>query len=212
MANSRPGINADKSGIKSISTEDLQERFKRIENNIPLRRQIAGDVLAPVDILSQMEKEGVPGLSVAIAINGKVAFAKGYGFANLEENIKVTPDTLFQVASVSKPIAALRALQLAEQGKIDLDTDVNHYLSQSGSKWKLHYNVYTGEEKVTTRRLMNHTASISGDSDSTEQRHPIPSTEDLLFGKGNNASPIRVIGEPGKHWLYDNGGYTILQH
>lgn len=207
---SNPGfgsiINSDSSS--KIDPEDLQERFARIENNLPERRQIEGNLLPAKSVHARMEEYGVPGLSVAIAINGKVEFTKGYGFADLEQQTKVTPNTLFQSASISKPIVALRVLQLAEQGKIDLDTDVNQYLSQ----WQLHYNVYTKDERVTARRLMNHTAAITGNSEGFQRGQPLPTTLDLLYGRGTNVSAIRVLGVPGRHWLYANGGYTVLQY
>ena len=75
----------------------------------------------------------------------------------------------------------------------------------------LHYNVYTKDEKVTARRLMNHTAAITGDSEAFARGQSFPSTLDLLHGRGTDATAIRVLGVPGRHWLYSNGGYTILQ-
>lgn len=64
---------------------------------------------------------GIPGLAVAIVADGKVVLARGYGYANLEHRVPVTADTPFNIASVSKPISAVVALRLAEQGKLDLD-------------------------------------------------------------------------------------------
>ncbi len=70
----------------------------------------------------------------------------------------VTPDTLFQAASISKPVAAVAVLRLVDQGKLNLDTDVNQYLKS----WKLPANEFTTKTKVTIRQLLTHTAGLTG--------------------------------------------------
>src|SRR5277367_2665305 len=69
----------------------------------------------------------VPGLSVAIVLNGQLAWSNGYGLADLENSVPATPATLFRLASISKPITATAILQLWQQGKIDLDAPVQKY-------------------------------------------------------------------------------------
>ncbi|MDB4634788.1 beta-lactamase family protein, partial [Rubripirellula sp.] len=68
-----------------------------------------------------MEKHRLPGASIAVTNGGKVVFAKGYGYADVAVNEKVHPDSLFRIASISKPITAVAVLQLHERGKLDLD-------------------------------------------------------------------------------------------
>ncbi len=185
----------------------LAQRFERIEQNMQPRHQVQGVAVPLQNIQERMQYHNAPGLSVAVVVAGKLAWAKGYGLADVAENRPVTTDTLFQAASLSKPIAALRALQLAEQGTIDLDTDVNAYLET----WKVHYSVYSNGQKVTTRRLLNHTAGATiWGFDGYPRDELIPNTLDILLGKGNTPA-IFISGEPGKHWLYSGGGYTILQ-
>jgi CubicO group peptidase (beta-lactamase class C family) len=114
---------------------------------------------------------------------------------------------MFLAGSISKPVAAIRAHQLAEQGVINLDSNVNNYLTS----WKLPENKFTEKEKVTTRRILNHTAGLTvwgfpgyfkGDT--------IPGVTEVLDGKGNTDS-VRVYKEPGESWMYSGGGYTIMQ-
>ena len=106
-----------------------------------------------------MKKYNIPGVSIAAVENGSIKWAKDYGIANTKTNSSVTADTIFQAGSISKPIAALSALQLVDQGKVDLDLDVNNYLTD----WKVTDNEFTKTEKVTLRRLLSHTAGITGD-------------------------------------------------
>ena len=94
------------------------------------------------------------GGSVAVLADGEIGWARGYGFADVESRRPVTANTLFQAASVSKPVAALAALQLVEEGRVDLDADVNTYLRS----WLLPTNELTTEAPVTLRGLLTHRA------------------------------------------------------
>lgn len=193
--------------ITSVNATILSESLERIENNIHPKIQIVGEQLKPKRINQRLKELGTAGFSAAIAIDGKVVWAKGYGFADIEEKRKVDTSTLFQAASISKPIAALRALQLAEQGKIDLDADINNYLTS----WKVTSPHFLTKEKVTTRRLLNHTAGISQwGFRGYLKTAPLPNTVDILEGRGNTQK-IVVFREPGANWYYSGGGYTILQ-
>lgn len=189
----------------------LDERISRIENGLQSNLQIQyADSLSIhyYNIEERMKELGIPGVSIAVMNNGNIEWAKGYGIADSLENRKVTTKTLFQAGSISKPVAATRALQLMEQGLIDLDSNVNTYLSS----WKLPDNEFTEKEKVTTRRILNHTAglTISGFKGYVKGES-IPSVIEILDGKGNTDS-VRVYKEPGKGWRYSGGGYTIMQH
>ena len=75
---------------------------------------IRGEPTPRTSLADRMEALGVPGVSVAVLLDGEIAWARGYGFADIESNRPVTPSTLFQAASISKPVAALAALQLVQ--------------------------------------------------------------------------------------------------
>ncbi len=177
-----------------------------IENNLRDHVIIEGqDKSYTID--ERMKEYNVPGASIAIIRNGEIVFAKGYGIANQMTGTTVNAHTLFQAGSISKPIAALAVIKLVEEGKLDLDEDVNLYLKS----WKIPENEFTETEKVTLRRLLTHTAGINvhgfpgyplGDK--------VPSTEDVLNGKGNT-NQIKVVNTPGESWQYSGGGYTIIQ-
>ncbi len=190
--------------------KSLEERISRIENGLELNLQIYKNDSVQVrtyTIEERMKHFGIAGVSVAVMRNGEVEWAKGYGMADSITNRKVTTETLFQAGSISKPVAATRALQLVEDGMMDLDTDVNTYLTS----WKLPDNEFTETEKVTTRRILDHSSGLTvwgfpgytrGDT--------VPSVPEILDGKGNTDS-VRVYKKPGESWRYSGGGYTIMQ-
>ncbi|MEO7097588.1 MAG: serine hydrolase domain-containing protein [Polyangiales bacterium] len=105
----------------------------------------------------ELELAKIPGMSVAIVKKGKVVFTGAWGYADLEAKTKVTPDTIFLVASVSKTVTAVAAMQLVEQGKLDLDADVNGYLPFTVRNWRF------PDDKITMRMLLSHSASIQED-------------------------------------------------
>ncbi|MEM7086911.1 MAG: serine hydrolase [Bacteroidota bacterium] len=190
--------------------EFLQERIKRIENGLQSNLQIQyGDsvVIKQYHIEDRMKELKITGLSIAVLNNGVIEWAKGYGMADSLQNRKVTTETLFQAGSISKAIAATRALQLVEDGTIGLDLNVNNYLSG----WTLPDNEFTKEEKVTTRRLLNHSAGLTVHGfPGYSFKDTIPSVIEVLNGKGNT-DPVRVFREPGEKVGYSGGGYTVLQ-
>lgn len=185
----------------------LEERISRIENGLQPTLQIQGENIPNYNIEERLKSLGIPGVSIAVINEGKIEWAKGYGLADVSENRPVTSETMFLAGSISKPVAAIRAHQLAEQGTLSLDSNVNNYLSS----WKLPDNEFTTKEKVTTRRILNHTAGLTvWGFPGYDKGDTIPSPAEVLDGKGNT-DPVRVYKEPGESWMYSGGGYTIMQ-
>ena len=154
-----------------------------------------------------MDHYDVPGVSIAVIDNGEIKWAKGYGIANTIEGQEVLTKTLFQAGSISKPLAALSVLKLKEDGKIELDEDVNNYLID----WKIPENDFTKDEKVTLRRLLTHSAGMTVHGfPGYQQTDSFPSIEAVLNGKGNTAA-IYVDTIPGSLWRYSGGGYTVME-
>ena len=125
----------------------------------PVRGPAADSPSDAVDdvILGEMRKRHVAGLSLAIIQDGKIVKARGYGVAERGEDSPVTTATLFQAGSISKPVAAMGALRLVEEGRLALDEDVNARLAT----WKVPENEFTREKKVTLRGLLSHTAGLT---------------------------------------------------
>ena len=192
---------------KNEKTNDIASEINAIENGLLPLIQVKGDPLQGFNLLERMEHYKVPGVSLAIVENGIIKWAKGYGIANTESGSAVDTSTIFQAGSISKPVAALSALKLVEEGKIDLDQDVNSYLKD----WKIPENKFTQEEKVTLRRLLTHTAGMTVHGfPGYKQTDTFPSITQVLDGEGNTPK-IFVDIIPGSIWRYSGGGYIVIQ-
>jgi len=167
------------------------------------------DLVSKQNLYERMKYYGVPGVSIAVINNSKLEWTKGYGVAKAGSNKAVTTETMFQAASISKPITATVALYFVQNGKLNLDTDVNEQLKS----WKVPENEYTKEQKVTLRRILSHTAglTVSGFRGYRENE-PKPTLIEILEGKKPaNSDPVRVFAVPGSQYKYSGGGYIVLQ-
>ena len=199
----------DKAEIQQpkLPENELAERINRIENGLMPNLQISGRTIANYRLEDRLKELGIPGLSVAFVANGKIEWAKGYGSADISADKPMTPETMLLAGSISKPLAALRALQLVEQGVLNLDANINDSLTS----WQLPDNEFTANEKVTLRRILNHTAGLTvWGFPGYDKGDDIPSVIDVLDGKGNTEA-VRVYKQPGESWQYSGGGYTIMQ-
>ncbi len=188
-------------------SDPIEARIARVENGLQPNLQIKGDSVPHYNIEERMKTFNVAGLSMAVLRDGQIEWAKAYGVADSASGRKVTTETLFQAASISKPVAATRAHQLMEAGKLDLDANVNDYLTS----WKVPENEFTTDEKVTAKRIMNHSAGLTVWGFAGYHRDSvILSMVEVLNGLGNSDS-VLVYKEPGESWQYSGGGYTIMQ-
>ena len=137
------------------------------------------------------------GVSVAVARDGRVVLARGYGMANVEHSVPVTPETVFHIASISKNILAAVVLQLSDQGKLRLDDDVTKYVPEAPTQGR----------HVTMRQLLDHTSGIysftslpDGDNERLELTHD----QVLALIKDK---PFDF--EPGTRWRYDNSAFYL---
>jgi CubicO group peptidase (beta-lactamase class C family) len=148
-------------------------------------------------------------VSIAVASGEAIDWAKGYGVADEGTHRPVTPDTVFQAASISKPVAAAAALALLDQMGLDLDADVRGPLQT----WRLPENALTERAPVTMRLLLSHSAGFNvhgfagyGSSDR------LPSLVQILDGSPPaNNEPIRVTSEPGAVYRYSGGGFEVVE-
>jgi CubicO group peptidase (beta-lactamase class C family) len=152
---------------------------------------------------------GVPAVSLAVIEDGKLAWARGYGARDGTASTPITPDTRFPVASITKPIVGLAVLRLVQQGVLDLDVDVNQYLTS----WTLPDNRFTHQAKVTLRRLLSHSAGTTTYGFwGYRPSGSIPTLLQVLDGlPPANSVAVRVARLPGSRWSYSSGGYCIIQ-
>ncbi len=160
-------------------------------------------------VRAELERRQIPGLSLAVIQDGKIVRAECYGVIEKGGERRVTTTTLFQAGSISKPVAALGALRLVEQGRLSMDEDVNSRLTT----WKVPENEFTREQKVTLRKLLSHTAGLTVHGfPGYAVGGPVPSLVQILNGEAPaNTAAIRVDTIPGSRWRYSGGGYTVMQ-
>ena len=186
--------------------DQIEQRIQRVADGL-LPAVVMADQ-PPMALSARMSELHVPGVSVAVLHEGALEWARGFGSVAIG-GPAVTSETLFQAGSISKPVSAVAALALVQAGQLDLDADVNSVLKS----WKIPANSFSGESKVTLRRLLNHSAgiSVSGFPGYAADK-PVPSLIDVLNGTPPaNTRPIIVDYVPGTRFQYSGGGYTIMQ-
>lgn len=197
--------------LLSVTTlgAQVEDRIKRVESGLSRAVVIKGREAEKFTISERMKEHKVPGVSVAMVAGGKLQWARGYGVASAVEKKPVTTETLFQAASISKPVAAMVAMRLVEMGRLSLDEDVNVKLRS----WKAEENEFTAKEKVTLRRLLSHTAGLTVHGfPGYAAGAPVPTLQQLLEGvKPTNTAAVRPDILPGSRWRYSGGGYEVMQ-
>jgi CubicO group peptidase (beta-lactamase class C family) len=188
-----------------LAAADLDGGIQRVEHGL---RASVIKAQPNWTIAERLKFYKTPGVSVAVIADGKVEWARGYG-VTAEDGKPVDTDTIFQAASISKPVAAMVALHLVDEGKLSLDDDVNLKLRS----WKLPENEFTKTRKVTLRRLLNHSAGLTVHGFAGYGAgERVPSLLDVLDGaKPANSAPIRVDITPGTQWRYSGGGYEVMR-
>jgi CubicO group peptidase (beta-lactamase class C family) len=176
----------------------------RVEGGLRAPVILAGQPAATRKLLDEMHRLHVPGVSIAVIRKGKIAWTRGYGVA-YAGGPSITAASLFQAASISKPVTAMAALRLAERGELDLDAGINTVLTS----WQLP----PGTASVTVRQLLSHTAGIgvSGFPGYAADK-AVPTLVQVLDGAPPaNTKPVRIESAPGGEWRYSGGGYSIVQ-
>ena len=199
----------------SILQEKLQETPQdsiaasvaaSIETRIPPAVQVRGEEHY-FTLAERMAEHRVPAVSIAVFENDEIVWAGAYGLA--EPGIPATVETMFQAASISKPVNGLAAALMVEQGKLDFDKPINDYLKA----WKLPSNALTKATPVTARHLLTHTAGTTVHGfGGYPTGSPVPTLVQLLDGEQPaNSPPVRVDLKPGTERRYSGGGISIVQ-
>jgi CubicO group peptidase (beta-lactamase class C family) len=183
--------------------------IKTIEEGLLPPVVIKGQPTPTMLLSERMEYFKVPGISIAVVNNSEIEGVMCDGTRRAQSDSPITPDTLFQAASISKPIVAMAALRLVQEGKFELDQDVNDLIQS----WKIPESILTFDEKVTLRRLLSHTAGMTVHGfDGYPIGEEIPTILEILDGKPPaNSAPIRVDLVPGSRYQYSGGGYIVVQ-
>jgi CubicO group peptidase (beta-lactamase class C family) len=194
---------------KAVSAQEAQTAaIQRVESGLQFPIAVAGEPARQLHIRERMVHYNVPAVSVTVVDRYQVAWSRAYGYIR-EDKTRATTETLFQAASISKPVTAAAALILVARGTLDLDSPVDRYLSS----WKIPESALAGNSPVTLRRLLSHSAGISVHGfEGYKATGPVPTLQQVLSGvPPANSLPVRVEEEPGRAWRYSGGGYTIVQ-
>jgi CubicO group peptidase (beta-lactamase class C family) len=147
-------------------------------------------------VLAEMQRQQVPGLAVAIVRRGEVILAKGYGLANVEHQVRVGPETIFQSGSLGKQFTATVVMLLVEEGKLALDDSITKYLKDAPSEW----------EPITVRHLLTHTSGIPDYTEGAIDLRRDYSEDELAKA----AYHLKLEFPAGSRWNYSNTGYLLL--
>lgn len=181
--------------MKTRKAATLVAVFFFFAATVTLRAQDAIATKVDEFIAMEMQKQKIPGVSLAVVRDGKPMIVKGYGFANLEHQVPVKPETVFQSGSVGKQFTATAVMMLVEDGKISLDEKIGKYLGDVPETWA----------NITVRHLLSHTGGMTDYPQDFDFRRDY--TEDELFKR---AKEIPVAFKPGEKWQYSNLGYVTL--
>lgn len=146
-------------------------------------------------VKAEMQRQHIPGISIAVIKDGKVVKAEGYGLANVELDVPVRPETVFKIGSLSKQFIAAGIMLLAQEGKISLDDKISKFLEGTPETWK----------EITVHHLLTHTSGIVREAPGFD---PLKTQNDADVIKTSYPLPLRFA--PGEKWEYCNVGYFSL--
>ncbi|NQE61090.1 serine hydrolase [Caulobacter sp. RHG1] len=191
-----------------VQAQTVADRQKAVETGLLPAVLVAGAPSPARRLDEAMRALNVPGVAIAVVRGGKLDWVKGYGMVT-PGGAAVGPDTLFQAGSVSKPVAAVAAMRLVQDGTLALEAPINDALKS----WRLPENDFTRASPVTLRRLLSHTAgtTVHGFAGYAAGA-PLPSAPQILDGVAPaNSAAVRVDTPVGAAYRYSGGGYTIVQ-
>jgi len=158
---------------------------------------VAQDRTPAVDayVQTEMSRARIPGLSIAVIRDGRIVLAKGYGIANVEHQVPVKPETIFQSGSMGKQFTSTLIMMLIEEGKISLDDKLGKFFSEGPEDWR----------NIPIRNLLTHTGGTTDYPPDFDMRRDYTEAELL-----RRAAAIPLAFQPGQRWSYSNLGYLTL--
>jgi CubicO group peptidase (beta-lactamase class C family) len=146
-------------------------------------------------IRAEMQAQQIPGVALAVVKDGNVVLARGYGLANVEHQVPVKPETIFQSGSTGKQFTATAVMMLVEEGKLSLDDKITKYFTDAPEAWR----------DITLRHLLTHTSGMTDYPPDFDLRRDY--AEDELFQR---IKTIPLAFQPGEKWSYSNLAYVTL--
>jgi CubicO group peptidase (beta-lactamase class C family) len=193
--------------FNALLTGTAKPEMKKLENGLLPPVLIKGE--PAWQLMERMKYHKVPGVSIAVIKDFKLHWTNGYGITDVTTREPVTEISLFQAASISKPVTAMAVLRKVQEGKLKLEKEVNDVLVT----WKLPESQLTKQTPLTIKHLLTHSGGVTVHGfRGYATTEPIPSLVQVLDGeKPANSEAIRVDMVPGFRFRYSGGGYCILQ-
>ncbi|WOD43219.1 serine hydrolase [Hwangdonia lutea] len=204
--------------LHKISAQEIDNSRKRSDATQMRKRQLEQEIIGKVKFLDEPENfstlsnsminYNIPGLSLAVINNGKIEWSHTYTNPNFPDQ-KLNDTTIFQAASLSKPVTFLAALRMHTAVTIDLDKNIENYLKS----FNLPQGKQTVNNPVTFRNIFAHTSGItSGGYQGYARDLNVPTDVEILKGAiGVNSQPIAVLSKPNDVLAYSGGGYTLAE-
>ena len=188
----------------SIVCQTHDSLITEVENGLLPYVLIKGE--PSFNLNDRMEYYKVPGISIAVIKDFQVEWSKQYGVLDSEIKNKVTEETIFNIGSLSKGVTALTVLSLVEEGKIDLDNNINDQLIS----WKIPENNFTELGTVTPLLLLNHSGGAIFMPGVVYSSENFPTNLQILKGEPpSKTKPVVIDKVPGTEFQYSNAGYSI---
>ncbi len=187
---------------------DIDSRLERITHNLLPATGLQNKFGPPQSLQDRMAFYHTPGVSIAVIDNFQIDWARGFGVRDIRNKKEVTPETLFQAGSISKPIFALGVMRLVQEGKLSLDEDIQSYLTS----WQVPAND-GWQPKLTLRQILSHTAGlIVHGFPGYQASEPLPTVPQILNGEyPANTAKVEVNILPGIQFRYSGGGTLVAQ-
>lgn len=210
LTTTRPRLLAVSLLMSAVLSGQSQTAPTAAQTTPPAPVQFSTGPIDAVEIDALLKKFNVPGVSIAVIRDFKIEWARGYGLADADSATPVTVDTMFQAASISKPVAAMVSMKAVQDGRFALDQDVNTILKS----WTLPGGDHTKDRPVTPRGLMSHTSG-TGDGfgfPGYAPGTPLPTLVQILDGQPpSNRRAVRLERPPATGYKYSGGAVQIQE-
>jgi len=195
--------------ISFIFGQDDEFLIDRIITNLRPKGESSEATHTSYSLMERMEYFSVPGISFAVSHRGRLTWARTFGVKDKENLLLCDTNTLFQAASISKPISTTILLSLVDKGVLELDKPVNNYLKD----WQVPFSILTETSPVTLRQLASHSAGMTVHGfPGYAAGQTLPTISQILGGfPPANTQPIFSAFKPGTRFQYSGGGFCIIQ-
>jgi CubicO group peptidase (beta-lactamase class C family) len=176
-----------------------------LSNPLPGQQRLPEPLAVELQRVVELSREAIPipGIAVGVVMNWEVAYARGFGYADLSTKEPITPNTIFQIGSISKSFTATLAALLVEQGELSWDDPLSKHIPHASLP----------HQSITLAHLARHTAGLPGDPPTLRRQHgdyPILAFTHFELYRGLAETTLQF--QPGSNWGYSNFGYAVLGH